>query len=107
MLIWQRSIKLVENIYQVTINFPKQEIYSLGSQIKKSAVSILSNIAEGFARNHNKEYRQFLFIALGSGDELTTQLILARNLSSIKNDKADILLSKMTMSLIKKLNIKN
>ena len=111
--IWQRSIKLVEDIYQAMENLPKQEIYGLGSHIKKSAVSIPSNIAEGFARNYNTQYKQFLFISLGSCAELTTQLIIARNLGFINNNKADILLneideiSKMTMSLIKKLKISN
>ena len=58
--IWKRSIVLVEDIYKITKNFPKEEIYGLISQLRKSAVSIPSNIAEGFARFYNKEYRQFL-----------------------------------------------
>ncbi len=111
--IWQRSISLVEEVYNITKNFPKEETYGLISQIRRAAVSIPSNIAEGFGRFHNNEYKQFLFISLGSCAELSTQLIIAKRLGYVKNDKSDILLdeieqiSKMTMSLIKKLNAKN
>ena len=80
------------------------------SQLRRSAVSIPSNVAEGFARFHNKEYRQFLFISLGSCAELSTQIIIALRLGYFENKEANQLLneidevSKMTMSLIKKLN---
>jgi len=82
----------------------------LTSQLRRSAVSIPSNIAEGFARFHNKEYRQFLFISLGSCAELSTQIIIALRLDYLESNEADQLLneideiSKMTMSLIKKLD---
>jgi len=108
--IWKRGIKLVEDVYAATISFPREETYALTSQLRRSVVSIPSNISEGFARFHNKEYRQFLYVSLGSGAELTTQLIIASRLKYIDKDKADRLLdeideiSKMTMSLIKKLN---
>ena len=108
--IWKRGIKLVEDVYAATRSFPKEEMYALTSQLRRAAVSIPSNISEGFARLHNKEYRQFLYISLGSCAELTTQLIIASRLSYIDKDKADELLdaideiSKMTMGLIKKLN---
>ncbi|MBL7157985.1 MAG: four helix bundle protein [Candidatus Omnitrophica bacterium] len=108
--IWKRSIELVENLYKETKFFPKKEIYGLTSQIRRSSVSIPSNIAEGFARYHNKEYKQFLYIALGSCAELTTQIIIAVKLDYLHENKADNLLneveeiSKMTMGLIKKLN---
>lgn len=108
--IWQKGIQLVEDVYAVSRGFPKEEIYSLQSQLRRSAVSIPSNIAEGFARLHNKEYRNFLYIALGSCAELTTQIIIASRLKYIEKVKADTILSdideisKMTMSLIKKLN---
>jgi len=108
--IWQKGIQLVEDVYAVSTNFPKEEIYGLQSQLRRSAVSIPSNIAEGFARLHNKEYRNFLYISLGSCAELTTQIIIASRLEYIEKTQADIMLcdindiSKMTMSLIKKLN---
>ena len=108
--IWKRSIGIVEDIYKVTKNFPKEEIYGLTSQLRRSAVSIPSNIAEGFARFSNKEYRQFLFISLGSCAELFTQIIITLRLGHLENKEADKLLnevdeiSKMTMSLIKKLS---
>lgn len=108
--IWKRSIKLVEEIYETTKSFPKEEMYGLTSQLRRAAVSIPSNISEGFARFHNKEYRQFLYISLGSCAELTTQIIIALRLKYLAADKANKLLneideiSKMTMSLVKKLN---
>jgi four helix bundle protein len=108
--IWQKSIQLVEEVYTSSRNFPKEEMYGLQSQLRRSAVSIPSNIAEGFARLHNREYRNFLYISLGSCAELTTQIIIASRLKYIEKAKADTLLneieeiSKMTMSLIKKLN---
>jgi len=108
--IWKRSIEVVEDIYKMTKNFPKEEIYGLTSQLRRSAVSIPSNIAEGFARFHNKEYKQFLFISLGSCAELSTQIIISLQLKYLESKEADQLLneideiSKMTMSLIKKLN---
>ena len=108
--IWMRSIKIVKEIYQISKLFPKEEVYGPTNQIRRSAISIPSNIAEGFARFHNKEYRQFLFISLGSCAELSTQMIIALHLGYVENKKADQLLneideiSKMTMCLIKKLN---
>ena len=108
--IWRKSIKLVEDVYTTAGIFPKQETYGLASQLKRSAVSIPSNISEGFARFHNKEYRQFLYMSLGSCAELTTQIIIASRLKYINNTQVDTLLrdideiSRMTMSLIKKLN---
>ena len=108
--IWKRSIEVVEDIYKITKKFPQEEIYGLTSQLRRSAVSIPSNIAEGFARFHNKEYRQFLFISLGSCAELSTQIIIALRLGYLESTEANKLLneideiSKMTMSLIKKLS---
>jgi four helix bundle protein len=108
--IWKRGINLVEDVYAATKSFPKEETYGLTNQSRRSAVSIPSNISEGFARYHNKEYRRFLYVSLGSGAELTTQLIIASRLKYIDKDKADRLvdevdqISKMTMGLIKKLS---
>jgi len=111
--IWQKGIQLVEQIYNASKSLPKEEIYGLQSQIRRSAVSIPSNIAEGFARLHNKEYRNFLYISLGSCAELTTQIIIATRLKYIEQTRVDGItsmieqISKMTMSLIKKLNTSN
>jgi len=111
--IWQRGIKLVEDIYKATDDFPEEEIYGLTSQIRKAAVSIPSNIAEGFARYFKKEYRQFLYVTLGSCAELATQIVIASKLDYLKKKKAGQLtdeieqISKMTMSLIKKINATN
>ena len=108
--IWKRSIRLVEEIYIITKKFLKEEIYGLTSQLRRSAISIPSNIAEGFTRFHNKEYRQFLYISLGSCAELNTQIIISSHLSYLNSEKANKVLkeideiSRMIMGLIKKLN---
>jgi four helix bundle protein len=81
--VWQDSRKLVKDIYALTSKFPKDEMYSITAQIKRAAISIPSNIAEGAARDSNKEYIHFLFIALGSIAELDTQLIIANDLNFI------------------------
>ena len=83
--IWKRSIRLVEEIYIITKKFPKEEIYGLTSQLRRSAVSIPSNIVEGFTRFHSKEYRQFLYISLGSCAELNTQIIISFHLSYLNS----------------------
>lgn len=109
MKIWQGSIELVKEIYTLTDKFPKQEIYGLSSQMRRSAISIPSNIAEGFKRYHNKEHRQFLYITLGICVELETQLTIARELKYIQKSEEAILLEKldhigrMITNLLKKL----
>ncbi len=111
--VWQLGIKIVKEIYRITENFPKNEIYGLTSQIRRSVISIPSNIAEGFRRYHNKEYRQFLFVALGSCAELETQIIIAKELSYINDDdKIKVLeksdhLSRMISNLIKRIDVIN
>ena len=94
---WKNSIELVSDIYKITASFPKEEIYALVSQIRRSAVSIPSNIAEGSGRNHYKEFIQFLFIALGSMSELETQLIISFNLGFINKQTFDELNDKMNL----------
>lgn len=84
--VWKESKKLVKDIYFLTSKFPKDELYSLTAQIKRAAVSIPSNIAEGAARASNKEYIHFLYIALGSVAELDTQLIIAKDLNFIDEE---------------------
>lgn len=85
LLVWQKSIKLVVIIYELLEKFPKEEVYGLSSQIKRSAVSIPSNIAEGKLRDSDKEFKRFLLIAYGSGGELETQIEIAKNLKKTKN----------------------
>jgi len=105
--IWKLGIEIVSDIYRLTSNFSKDELYGLTSQMKRCAVSIPSNIAEGFARKHNKEYRRFLYIALGSCSELETQIEISFGLRYITDSqKADILekinhVTRMIMALIK------
>jgi len=70
--VWKKGIEIVKDVYKMAEQLPKQEFYGLVSQMQRSAVSIPSNIAEGFNRFHNKEYKQFLYIALGSCAELET-----------------------------------
>jgi len=82
--VWQKSFQLVVLIYKTTNNFPSSELYGLTSQIRRAAVSIPSNIAEGQSRGHILEYIQFLMIAKGSAAELETQLLLAKELNYIK-----------------------
>ena len=79
----------VKKIYRLTADFPKEETYGLVSQIRRAAVSIPSNIAEGAARNLNKEFIQFLYVSLGSLAELETQLLLSKELGFLKNEQID------------------
>ncbi len=88
LLVWQKSIAFVTSIYNLTKNFPKEELYCIVSQIRRAAVSIPSNMAEGCARKSTKEYVQFLYVSLGSAAELETQLIISMNLGFIDNDNA-------------------
>lgn len=87
--IWNKAIDLEVNVYQATVDFPKEEKYGLTSQIRRSAVSIPSNIAEGAGRNHDKEFIQFLAIANGSSYELETQVIVANKLELLSKEVAD------------------
>lgn len=104
--VWQRSIGLVERVYRITHVFPKEEMYGLSSQIRRSVVSIPSNIAEGAARQGGKEFINFLHIALGSLAELETQIIIASRLSYCHDSDlhAEIdIVRKMILGLIKHL----
>lgn len=103
--VWQKSIELVTEIYKLTEVFPKSELFGLTSQMRRSAVSIPSNIAEGYARKHRQEYIQFIRIAYGSGAELETQILIAKNLKLGPSDKFELpenLLSKI-MKMLNKL----
>ena len=109
LLIWQKSIALVKEIYLLSQRFPTTEVYGLSNQIRRAAVSIPSNIAEGQSRQHTGEFRQFLHVALGSLAEVDTQLIIAKELSYIPKENTStaenliIELRKMIHTLIKKL----
>jgi four helix bundle protein len=78
--VWQKSMQLAKFIYETTREFPKEEIYCLTNQLRRSAISIPSNIAEGNGRNSDNEFKRFLLIALGSTYELQTQLDIASSL---------------------------
>ncbi len=81
LIVWQKAMNLVVEIYAITEKFPQQELYVLTSQMRRAAISIPSNIAEGRRRGTRKDYRQFLLIAYGSGSELETQIEIAKRLS--------------------------
>ena len=83
LIVWQKAYQLTLDIYSVTKNFPKDEMFGLTSQIRRCSVSIPSNLAEGNMRGGNKEHLQFVRIAYGSGAELETQLLLSRDLKYI------------------------
>jgi len=108
--IWKKGIEIVDRIYEITEKFPQKELYTLASQMQRSAISIPSNIAEGFARGHTAEYRHFLRIALGSCAELDTQLIIVnrRNYAAqteVLNIQEELdHESRMIMNLIKSLS---
>ena len=105
--VWKRSIDFTESIYKLVSSFPKSEEYGLGSQLKRAAVSIPSNIAEGAARRSKREFIQFLYMAAGSASEIDTQLELASRLGFLSRDGRSTLdseleiISKMISSLIK------
>jgi four helix bundle protein len=83
LIVWQKSMQLVKEIFLATDNFPKSEMYGLISQMRRCSVSIPSNIAEGYGRKSKKEYSQFYSIAYGSTLELETQLIISKELNFI------------------------
>lgn len=111
LIVWQKSIELVKQIYLLTALLPKEEIFALSSQMRRASISIPSNIAEGYMRKHQKEYLQFLSIALGSAAELETQLILVQTLypKILTSPTESILVevSKMLYTLIKNMEGKS
>jgi four helix bundle protein len=109
--VWKKSILLVTSVYELTKVFPNDELFGLVNQMRRCAVSIPSNIAEGAGRDSSKEFARYLSITLGSLAELETQLIISRNLNygtesrieSIMNDL--IIVRKMTIGLKKSLRL--
>lgn len=104
LIVWQRAKDLVFAVYRLVSQFPKEELYGLTSQIKRAAISIPSNIAEGRLRKSDKEFRHFLFNAYGSGAELETQLEIAKNLFKMNNldyNEVDLLLIEVMKMLNK------
>lgn len=85
LIVWQKAIELNVAVYTLTENFPKDERFGLTSQMRRAAVSIASNIAEGKLRGSEKEFRHFLYIAFGSGGELETQIEIVKRLSGTAN----------------------
>ena len=108
--VWKQAMELAKGVYQLTSSFPATELYGLVSQMRRSAVSIASNMAEGAARNTDKDFIHFLYIALGSIAELDTQYILSTELqltegsTAIEQKIEDV--RKMTVGLIRHLKNK-
>ncbi|HBR94265.1 MAG TPA: four helix bundle protein [Opitutae bacterium] len=109
LIVWQKAMLLVTEVYRVTKRIPKEELYGLTNQVRRAAVSIPSNIAEGQARKGTAEFKNFLSIARGSLAEVETQLLIARNLQYLSESELKPLLElhaeigKMLNSLINKL----
>ncbi len=109
LIVWQKAMDLVVDVYDLTNKFPREELYSLTSQIRRSAVSIPSNIAEGSRRGSRLDFRHFLLNSFGSGAELETQLQIAKrlnfgtNLSYVKIDSLLIEVMKMLNKMISEL----
>ena len=110
--VWQRSYRLCLEIYKITKRFPNEERYGLTSQIRRAAVSVPSNIAEGYGRKTTPEYIRFLYIAYGSNCEMETQILLSGDLGYIGTGKLEILqegigeVERMLKGLIKSLERK-
>ena len=107
--VWQKAYQFCIEVYKITKTFPRGEIYGLTSQIRRAAVSVPSNIAEGYGRKTTREYVQALYIAYGSNCELETQILLSADLGYIKADKLEKLqedigdIERMLKGLIKSL----
>ena len=89
LVVWQEAMNLVDMIYLQTRTFPKEELYGLTSQVRRAAISIPANIAEGNGRKSRKEYLQFLSIANGSMAELETQILIAERLNFLTKEQID------------------
>jgi four helix bundle protein len=109
LVVWQKAYDLTLEVYRLTRTFPKSETYGIISQLQRAIVSIPANIAEGYERNHRKEYLQFLFIAKGSLGEVETYILLAKDLGYLKDadyaviDEKRKTVSRLLKGLIKSL----
>lgn len=103
LVVWQKAIKLTIEIYETTEKYPPKETYCLTYQTRKSAISIPSNVAEGWARKHRQEYIHSLSIALGSAAELETQIIIANKLSFLTSEDFQRL-SELNIEIMKMIN---
>lgn len=109
LVVWHLSMDIAEDVYEVTRRFPKSELYGLRVQMRRAAISISSNIAEGAVRRTNPDFRRFLFIAKGSAAELETQLLLAERFGYVDSDEDESLrdnidkCQRMLMRLIRSL----
>jgi len=99
-VVWQKAYQLVLEIYKITKGFPKAEIFGLAQQMRRASVSIPSNIAEGYTREHKTEYHRFLSIAYGSLSELETQYLLSIDLGYVKQNKVVEILMKEVGSML-------
>ena len=110
LLVWQKSMDLVKELYKLTAQFPEDEKFGLKSQMERASVSIVSQIAEGHMRKHRKEYVHFLSISLGSAAELETQILVCKSLdkfNDINFSKIELLLEeilKMLYVMIRRLD---
>ncbi|MCC6323352.1 four helix bundle protein [Candidatus Nomurabacteria bacterium] len=110
LIVWQKGYELVKQVYKITSKLPQAEVFALQSQMRRSAVSIVSNIAEGSSRKTRKDYCQFMHIAYGSTSELETQLFLCKDLYNIPVESQLELItevSKMLRAIINKLEPSN
>ncbi len=103
LIAWQKAHKLVLSVYKITKCFPREEIYSLVDQMRRSAISISSNIAEGFSRKSYKEKVQFYSMALGSSTELQNQLLVSKDVDYIENKEFQVI-AEQTIEVNKLIN---
>jgi four helix bundle protein len=96
LIVWQKAMDLVERIYRASGAFPREEIYGLTSQIRRAAVSVPSNVAEGNGRNTTRDYVHFLGMAYGSAKEVETQVLIAERLHYIDSSRSDELVNATT-----------
>lgn len=111
--VWQKAHTFAINLYEISSTFPSEEKFGLTNQIRRASVSIESNLAEGAGRSTNKDFSRFLYIAQGSAFEVKCQVLIAKDLGYIDNNKSELLMdkinevSRMITSLNQKLKTNN